>query len=213
MPAWTRITAKGEGQTPRRRTGWYAKLPTIWEDRSRKEGVILKRRCLESVHVTSHAEETQSKGIGNHFICGIAGFFLPKLCLQNYLYGARMIPSWLIQESKETFTIQTIVGASERGNYLYTLGSNSKNPYKKKAVKKKVKNRNKIYKMKQRTNEATFYQWDDSWKGGYRKEISFNVFRHFSNVMNVSARQCKKVFLSPLSNGIDFKWCKNRYTD
>ena len=106
-----------------------------------------------------------------------------------------------------------IVGASERGNYLYTLGSNSKNPYKKKAVKKKVKNRNKIYKMKQRTNEATFYQWDDSWKGGYRKEISFNVFRHFSNVMNVSARQCKKVFLSSLSNGIDFKWCKNRYTD
>lgn len=57
LPAWTRITAKGEGQTPRRRTGWYAKLPTIWEDRSRKEGVILKRRCLESVHVTSHAEE------------------------------------------------------------------------------------------------------------------------------------------------------------
>ena len=96
LPAWTRITAKGEGQTPRRRTGWYAKLPTIWEDRSRKEGVILKRRCLESVHVTSHAEENPILRELETILYAGWPVFLPKLCLQNYLYGARMIPSWLI---------------------------------------------------------------------------------------------------------------------
>ena len=195
MPAWTRITAKGEGQTPRRRTGWYAKLPVIWEDLSRKEGVILKRRCLESVHVTSHAEENPIlRELETILYAELPVFFAETVFAKLFIRCKNDTKLTNIGIERKHLQFKPIVGASERGNYLYTLGSNSKNPYKKKAVKKKVKNRNKIYKMKQRTNEATFYQWDDSWKGGYRKEISFNVFRHFSNVMNVSARQCKKVF-------------------